>query len=232
MILPGVGSNFMFSGVSGAFPEFGSNVASGQNQFDDSHSLSMPSGIVAGDLLIALFTYGNDQSSPPSGWTQHEEELQYTLLTRTAAGGEGSLTITTSGDATFAGNVWRIKAGTWDTSVGGGTGIEYQLSSSQAPTSSVNPPSITPSWGKFKNLYIAGATFRSIPATISFSSHASGYSNGIVRDSFWAATANSVLAASSMLLEEGTTQDPGSISFSSSSNNIYAFGWTIAIKGL
>ncbi len=225
MFLPGVCHNFL-GADSGVFPEFGSNVASGQNTNDTSHDVLMPSGIVEGDLLIAFYDGGNITAGF-SGWTEEFDELPGALFTKTAVGGEGTITVTTSSDFTHVANVWRIKAGTWDTA----QAIESEFTGNQAATATVDPDSITPSWGKAKNMYLAWALHLGIPINASFSSYPSGYSNGINRDSFYAFAGRSHIGASAMLLDKTASEDPGVFTFSTSSNNSTSGAITVAIRG-
>lgn len=125
------------------------------NTDTDSHTVSLPAGIVSGDLLIAYFANNTDTVTVtwPGGWTQlfsstNAGSHRLSAAYRIADGGEGgSITVTTS----------VVEEATWVTyRIDGYSGVPEVGTAVAADTSdSPNPPSLTASWGSLENLWFA-----------------------------------------------------------------------------
>lgn len=119
-----------------------------------SHNVPMPASIAAGDLLIMYANVdGGSGVTPttPSGWTQiantfNGGALRLMVYYKVAAGTEGGTTVAVALSAaeTLAAHVEQIQAGTY-------------TSTPEASTValSVDPPSLSPSWGAAKTHWSA-----------------------------------------------------------------------------
>lgn len=109
------------------------------------HVMTMPSGVNSGDLLVAFHMLQTNtvDITAPSGWTNIVDGSSNVWgFYKVSDGTEGaSQTFTTASSTTSGHIVYRITgyAGT----------PEFTFNSSTD-----DPPSITPSWGSFDNLYI------------------------------------------------------------------------------
>lgn len=115
-----------------------------------SHSVALPAGITAGDLLIAVFGYVTLGATvtPPAGWTlvgSGGSVLALAIYRRTANGSEGgTATFTTSASAASMHNTYRIA----------GQHASSNPEISAFPTTA-DPPSLSPSWGAANTLWLA-----------------------------------------------------------------------------
>src|SRR5690606_21577426 len=114
------------------------STATYQGGNDNSHNVTLPSGIQAGDLLVMVFRSA-ESASTPSGWsllsTRNSSGRTY-IFTKTATGSEGSTVSVSLGDDS------RIAAITYRISNWTGTPEAVFVDSNTN-----NPPSISPSWG-------------------------------------------------------------------------------------
>lgn len=136
-----------------AFPTVAASAQSSEPTNVKNHDVSLPSGISAGDLLIAFFAHdGNVTTTWPSGWTQFVAGSQGTAISlkiayRIANGSEGTtIVVTTSGGERSAHQVYRITG--WH-----GTTPPEGAANPQA--GATNPPALTPSWGAADTLWWA-----------------------------------------------------------------------------
>lgn len=123
-----------------------------------SHVLTLPSGIVAGNLLIMVFC---EEAVPdpavtwPAGWTQISDSFtttnKFQIRYRIADGSEGASITVTSPSWQSAYVCYRITA--WHGTTPPEVGTAVTNSSGTA-----NPPSLTPSWGAADTLWIAAAS--------------------------------------------------------------------------
>lgn len=142
------------------FPTFVGTVAETAASLSSPFDLNMPSGIVAGELLFALISRrssGTGAYTLPAGWVELDD-FQVDSVTRVcvaykfADGTEGS-TISVSVSAGTGSAVTRALI----------TRIQNAHASSAPEMASVangsgttpNPPSLSPSWGSDKTLWIA-----------------------------------------------------------------------------
>jgi hypothetical protein len=140
-----------------AFPVVQATNTSVTTPAATSHVISLPAGIVSGNLLLAIFGIGgNTVGSWPAGWTElwgtelpasvGRLECRY----RIADGSEGAtITVTTSGALTSSHTTYRIDTFSGNAPVAGTTAT--------ATSTNANPPSLTPSWGAKDTLWIAVA---------------------------------------------------------------------------
>lgn len=138
--------------------------------------VNLPAGISSGDLLLIFLGMQDGRTiNTPSGWTQlynNNSDPSAACFYKVASGSEGaSVSVTLS-----------------SSSIGGHT--SYRISNYQGtpeaatlngPTSSANPnpPSLTPSWGSAKTLWITATHNRNPSADPSVSSYPANTTNGI-----------------------------------------------------
>lgn len=122
----------------------GSN--SGTNGATTTHTINLPSGIVAGELLLAfVITSGGDGNHTMSGWTRQVNQGgaaagQLMCFYRVADGSEGaSATMTTNNSQTSAYFTWRVN--------GQRTSSFIESASTSGGGSKADPPNLAPSWG-------------------------------------------------------------------------------------
>ncbi len=142
--------------LGGGFPQ----VEAVNGDFDDNavlnHTVNLPAGIVAGELLVALFVTDGGASAvtwPNEGtdWIQLLETasggIQLAAAYRIADGGEGaSITVVTANALFSAYTTYRIS----------GYSLVPEVGISATGTSAnPDPPSLTPSWGARNTLWFA-----------------------------------------------------------------------------
>lgn len=232
---------FLVNKASAQFPVVAGTSTSFAGNNLTTQTVSLPSGVQVGDLLIVIMgfrdrTFTTTTVSFPSGWTElvtrtsgtSQGVVYYKVATATEAGAASiSVAASPTGGtgARCAHVVYRIQKNTYT-----GTPEAAYINATSMLTSGINPnpPSLTPSWGSAKNLWIAGAagtraatdpnTTTFVPASFSdgiysFDSDNTGSSSG------------SVSTATRQF--EGTTLDPAAFALST---GIYR-AFTIAIKG-
>jgi hypothetical protein len=118
-----------------------------------SGNINLPSGIVANDLLIVLVRYGNTTISFPAGWTQLFDGLEGNSTVKMcafyarAAGGETTVAPTVGANTGSTEIAYRISDAFGTPEAASVNGI----------STSADPPSLTPSWGTKKTLWLAAA---------------------------------------------------------------------------
>jgi len=203
------------SSLSYSFPQVAA-VTGGYDTSGTSHTVNLPSGIVAGNLLLVFFCAG-EGSSPtitfPDGWTELFQTPNYINCTiggwyRVADGTEEStITVTTSSSEYSAHTSYRIT---------GYAGVPECGNSTGGQSTKPNPPSLTPSWGAMDTLWFA---VTGVENNYDVSSYPTNYTDGrldgvVIR----VATCRRELNASS--------EDPGVFTFSDS---VYWVANTVAI---
>lgn len=193
----GVALSAINSNTSTTAPVVAGRATSSETGNTFSHQVSLPSGIVANDLLLIFWSdrQRTDAIVPvPGGWTELYRDVSAGGARRIAwykiaTGTEGtSLTITTSGgtgnDIRSAHNSYRIAAGTYQ-------GVPVIGTVASGSSSNPNPPSLTSGFGVTNTLWIAashsgGAFNVTAPA---------GYSNPIDENSGNTGTSNATMAS-------------------------------------
>lgn len=147
-MFPSVGA-----GGEAAFPVVeGTNVGGTSGfSFTATFAAPLPSGIQSGELLIVFCHFGNGTLTTPSGWnllfTATAGTGRFSGFYRVATGSEGStVSITGSASSSWAINSYRISGYQGSPECGtAATGTGF----------SPDPPSLSPSWGAKKTLWIA-----------------------------------------------------------------------------
>lgn len=146
--------------VAGTPVGSGSNTGTGAQE--DPALVAMPSGIVAGELLLfGIRIVGDRVVTPPAGWTLIEtpDATMQTngalwLYAREATGSEGAtISVDLSSSARWVANAYRIEGAH---GVSGGIEAELAYEGVTLPDS----PAITPSWGSAENLVIVFGSVR------------------------------------------------------------------------
>ena len=130
-----------------------------------SHTVSLPTGVTEGDLLIIFFSgsnYPQGSVTVPTGWTplvdETSDENDITghyggVWYRTATGTEGStVSVTSSALKRSAHHAYRISGHDPDTA----PEVAYTVDDGEVITTP-SAPQLTPSWGSAENLWLASA---------------------------------------------------------------------------
>ena len=139
-------TNLIGFGGGGVFPVVKATNTSQTDANSTTHAVSLPAGIVSGDLLLIGISSVSTWTTP-SGWTllysinnTHRHNVWY----RQADGGEGASVTVTGGSSVLASHFsYRISGA--------------QASPEAATASTWDPPNLAPSWGSKKTLWLATA---------------------------------------------------------------------------
>jgi hypothetical protein len=150
-----------------AFPVIESVASTGTTSNQTSRSINMPSGIVAGDLLLAVVASDGNTTFGHTGWDKTSEQTCVSggntqargfILTRTATG-SNTLTLTTAASEMVAAVVYRIS---------GWSAFEVAGLGSTATSTAPNPPSLNPAgWDVEDTLWIAACAHDQGQRTVS-----------------------------------------------------------------
>lgn len=139
---------------SGGGPLTVEATATGQHSGTNTttHTISMPAGIEAGDILVALFSCdGTATHTPSAGWTQLATAVRSTNVRGSAfwkvAAGSDTLTVTTSAGEASSHIVYRIS----------GAGISAPDVATANGFGVPDAPSLSPAGGSAEYLWIAAA---------------------------------------------------------------------------
>lgn len=188
-----------------------------------SMDVNMPASIASGDLLIAHVGVRNAGNwSPPSGWTTLIAQAgggsvgETGVWYKIASGSEGSVQQWVTNTPTTA--AWQVRK---ITSWHGTTPPEYAAVSGDA--ASVNPPSVTPSWGAADTLFLA--LVGSSANTMSFTGAPTNYTSLATTTASTGGGASNAGSATRQL--NASSDDPGT--FTTSTNRWWA-AITVAVR--
>ena len=132
-------------------------VNGGHDATGTDHIVSLPSGIVAGNMLLVFFYTRNFTITFPAGWTELFQKVTYNgngkfgAWYRIADGSEGStITVTTSSSGYSAHISYRIESY---------SGIPECGIAVTADSYNPDPPNLSPSWGAENSLWIAACGY-------------------------------------------------------------------------
>lgn len=218
---------------------YGSNVPVHQSVtaatsagFDLTPTITYPATVTPGDLLLLLFISELDGTitTAPSGW--NTALLNYTLpagnvnfgvFFKTAVGTEDGLTFAGPTIASARRSAWQIVR---DTSFNGkSVDVEITPTPSTATSSAPDTPSITPSWGALKSMFLSVLVSTTDSTLWNTTTPPSGYTFGLKTISPNGYGLNFSYRAESSGV---TSENPGAWTMSSS--KLWA-GFTIAIRG-
>ena len=209
-----------------AFPVIQTTSKGGASADVSSHSINLPSGINAGDLLLVFFTCDGDSvaisvntSSSGTKWTKLDE---YSNLANTAAcfskiaESSNTLVLTTNSSESSTYIAYRIS----------GTGLSNPVVQyNEGGVANADPPSVTPVFGNKEYLWIVYAGFE---GTVIPSSAPSGFSGLITEQGSSAEQPSSASAYDEN--QTGSAYDPGT--FTSASAYWVTFTVCIAPAGV
>lgn len=209
-----------------AFPVIQTTSKGGASADVSSHSINLPFGINAGDLLLVFFTCDGDgvaisvdTSSSGTKWTKLTE---YVSLANTAAcfskiaESSNTLVLTTSSSESSTYIAYRIS----------GTGLSNPVVQyNEGGVANADPPSVTPIFGNKEYLWIVYAGFE---GTVIPSSAPSGFSGLITEQGSSAEQPSSASAYDEN--QRGSAYNPGT--FTSSPANWVTFTVCIAPAGV
>lgn len=196
-----------------AFPAIASEVSSQQDTNATDHTVTMPSGVQAGDLLVLAWAIDgreNVSGQIPDNWVQiantaHSGDLaSIRVFTKVATGSEGaSQTITITSAQCSAHHVWRIT---------GATGTPEAAIFQGNVDTSLDPPSLNPAaWDVEDTLWLALSS--SDDATSTVTGFPSGYTGTgqVNADS----SADGVTLGYARRTNAAASEDPGAFTISS-----------------
>lgn len=165
--------------------------------------INLPSGIVAGDLLIVI--YGSDNNTTvttPAGWTAPTDvtgDPNFYIMYRVADGSEGSTVSLTRSTGQPSGAVsYRIT---------GYTGVPEVATATNGSSANPDSGNLAPSWGTKDTLWLSCFAVNSASGS-SITSPPANYSNTLTNDNFRVGSAQRANRASS--------EDPGSFTLAGS----------------
>ena len=155
-MLPGIiAAGLLASGM--AYPEvLGSAVTNGS--LTSPYTVSLPSGISAGDILVGTFYRGGNNTQTltlPAGWTKLIDEgpngaqtYRVVVAWKIADGTEGT-SMSVSSNLTSAQATRCVVA-----RITGGISVECSAKANTGNATTIDPPSLSPSWGTAFNLFL------------------------------------------------------------------------------
>ncbi len=190
--LKGVGVTLLYTEGT-KFPVVQSSATTQINTNQATHSINMPAGVAAGDLLLVFAGLASDSKwdvglwdqatwdanttvSPPVGWTEHYDLASGTngracVYSKVASGGEGATQDFTLQNGACRGSWTVLRVDTYAGSP------EFSI----AGENTTDPPNLVPTWGTDKTLFLSamiGAGSRTVSAYPSGYSAAGGTSGG------------------------------------------------------
>jgi hypothetical protein len=198
-----------------------------QSSAKTSHGLVLPSGIVAGDLILLSYRWGANPTNvtvAPSGYTQlftiGGTNSPLYVYYRVATGGEsGTVNTQADGSSLINGVAYRISG------VAVGEGTFLQLADA---TGTETVPSLTASWGSAKNLFIAGYAPRGADYSLLAPD---GYSDFVeARQSTTATTSSHNVVAQARAAVEQASAPAGAWTAFGGTPLANIRGWVIAVR--
>lgn len=162
--------------TSSGYPTVSASTSNTQAS-NTSHTINLPSGITAGDLLLVFFATPTTPTSItyPTGWVKLFDSAMGTptlsAAFRIANGGEAATITVTTGEAVASTHQsYRI------TNYSGQPIARITVTS--AASTNPDPPSLTPQWGAVNSLYFALCC-----DSVSVTGYPTNYSSGVVNGS-------------------------------------------------
>jgi hypothetical protein len=213
-------------GADCVFPEVVDVTTTADATSVASHSVNLPSGIVAGQRIIIFFSPGiNTSATYPAGWNlvfnSGAVGARLSAHYRDCDGTEGTSITVTTGVATAA--AWAaVRLNNFNPGVAPEPGVA-STGTDAAPDS----PSLTPAWGSDKTLWISSFGAFATPAE-TVNSYPANYADNQTYVAATAAGDKGYLALATRSLE-AATEDPGAFAISAIDT------WranTVAVRGL
>lgn len=208
-------------GGGSAFPIVQNERESTSFTSGTSFSVLMPTGIVAGNLLLMIVRYLQAPTAVavPAGWSDAGSYIpggtySMAIFMKLAVGGEGTASVTTTA-ATTNKTATVLRISNFYGTLASGVDAFYAISTTAAP----DPPSLSPTWGAAKNLWL-GVCMAANTAGITYPSGYSDYQYSSGADAPRVAIAGRNL--------ETATENPPAFSLTSGVSSI---AFTYAIRG-
>jgi hypothetical protein len=213
------------SGASTAFPVIeGSNTgANAGGTGASNYSAPLPASITAGELLLLFVSAGAGAArtvTTPTNWSSLFNAIgagsvrRFCAFYNVANGSEGaSVTVQASANSFWSSTAYRIS---------GFQGAPEAATTATGTASNPDPPSLSPSWGSAKTLWIAAAG-RDAGGASDFSASPANYS-GLIQNG-GSGSANHSATASAYREFQGASENPGTFT----SNSDWAAN-TVAIR--
>lgn len=201
-----------------AFPAI-ETTAQGNTAASTSHTVTLPTGIVSGNLVLIFFSHidATAQGNPttwPAGWTELSDDENsvasnkpvLSIGYRFCDGSEGaSITVTTADNLRAAYIGFRISGNHASTAPEKGT-----VSIDSASNTTSDPPSLTPSWGAKDTLWFAASAVQANTASPTFPTNYT-YSS-LDEDTGLIAATRAALGVGARQLN-ATSDDPGTFTW-------------------
>lgn len=213
-----------------AFPVEAAATGAGETVSTSSHTLNLPSGIAAGNLLVAVFHVNVDvAASFPADWSfivnKTDTGAQRVFIYAKIADGTEGSSITVTTGATACRGEYRTMRFTGAYGSVSATLIPAGLAGSYTNTNNPDPPSLDPSsWGAEDTLWYAIEAGNDNTKTVV--SYPTNYSNGVQHTSS-GGTGGQLALASRQL--NASSEDPGTFTLSSGGGS-RTIGFTLAIR--
>lgn len=214
----------MVAGPSSAFPDVLGTVATTETTSSGgTFTINMPSGIQAGELLVAILnrTPSGQTYTWPAGWSElvsgNVGNRRLAVAVATASGSEGgTLSVTSSDTGSRVRGALVFRVGPW---------TDRNISSVATGTSTTpNPPSHTSGWGVVKTLWIAICGLDG-----NGSNAISGYPSGFgIAQTTNTGSGTFVPVGVACQQDEVASKDPGTFSYGAS--RAWA-AYTMAVRG-
>lgn len=218
-VLPGIG------GLAGVSESAGPSIVNSNTSsmgLATSHTVNLPSGIVAGNLLLIFFANNEDRlPSTPSGWTRlvtdaatggtSSNQDTLTVFAKIATGSEGAtVSCTTAANVRSAHTSYQVTGNR-----NGVTAAEILAAIVVGASNQPKSPNLAPGWGAAMILWFSAIAATDGSRTIS--SYPAGYTLGQLTVSSTGSSAGSRIASAA---KSGTTasEDPGVYTLNSSDN--------------
>lgn len=217
----------LYAGAA-SFPAVVTTNSSAENTSTTSHTVNLPASIVAGNLLLIIWQSAalGITVTTPSGWTAlgspvtNGNNIQFIVYYKTASGSEGATQAISTNNNTPAAHV------------------SYQISTYQgAPevatatgtSANPDPPSLSPSWGFDKTLWLAISDSVRVSTSHSVTGTPSGYTNVVSASEDLGGTGTSYRLWTLRKEAQASSENPGSFTLSNSLDWCAA---TLAIHGV
>lgn len=193
-------------------------IASEETTSQTSHTVSIPSLVNDGDLMVVIFSaqISSATISWPGGWTELDETSNGSSNVAVAykvASGEGSTITVTTSVGTPSEHIAFAYSNAY--------GVPEIATPATGSSTTPNPPSLSPSWGEKSCVFIAYSSNDNGSAT-NTSSYPAGYSNaGNIGEGVHTVTAANIAV-------RAATEDPGTFTMNGTTPWIAG---TIAIRG-
>lgn len=189
-------------------------------------SISLPSGIVAGDIILIFASINTTTTiTTPSGFTQLATNINSDRLyiwAKVATGSEGTSISTTATAAVIQGYISYRVSNTFGSVSSTGIAVSTVVTASGVTT--IDPPSLTPSWGSANNLWIAVCNQDGGDRDVS--AYPTNYTLGQLQSGNTGPGASTDVAACARILT-ASTEDPGVFTFI---RNSIGSAYTLAVR--